>query len=31
MRMDIQIGGYDVDSVILDIGLNVNILKKKTL
>ena len=28
--MNIQIGDYEVDSVILDLGLDVNILTKKT-
>ena len=30
MRMNVQIGDYEVDSVILDLGLDVNILTKKT-
>ena len=30
MRMNIQIGDYEVDSVILDLGLDVNILTKQT-
>ena len=30
MRMNIQIGDYEVDSVILDLGSDVNILTKKT-
>ena len=30
MRMNVHIGSYDVDSVILDLGLDVNILTKKT-
>ena len=30
MRMNIQIGDYEVDSVILDFGSDVNILTKKT-
>ena len=30
MRMNIQIRFYEVDSVILDLGSNVNILTKKT-
>ena len=30
MRMNFQIGDYDVDSVIKDMGSNVNILTKKT-
>ena len=29
-RMNIQIGDYEVDSIILDLGSNVNILTKKT-
>ena len=29
MCMNIQIGDYEVDSVILDLGLDVNILTKK--
>ena len=29
MRMNVQIGDYDLDSVILDLGSNVKILKKK--
>ena len=28
--MNVQIGDYDVDSVILDIGSDVNILTKQT-
>ena len=28
--MNVQIGDYEVDSVILDLGLDVNILKKQT-
>ena len=28
--MNVQIGDYEVDSVILDLGSNVNILTKKT-
>ena len=30
MRMNVHIGDYDVDSVILDLGSDVNILTKKT-
>ena len=30
MRMNIQIGDYEVDSVILDLGSDVNILTKQT-
>ena len=30
MRMNIQIGDYEVDSFILDLGLDVNILTRKT-
>ena len=30
MRMNIQIGDYEVDSVILDLGSDVNIPKKQT-
>ena len=30
MPMNIQIGDYEVDSVILDLGLDVNILTKQT-
>ena len=30
MRMNIQIGDYEVESVILDLGSDVNILTKKT-
>ena len=30
MRRTAQIGDFDVDSVILDLGSNVNILTKKT-
>ena len=30
MRMNIQIGEYEVDSVILDLGSDVNILTKQT-
>ena len=30
MRMNIQIGDYEVDLVILDLGSDVNILTKKT-
>ena len=30
MRMNVQIGDYEVDSVILDLGLDVNILTNKT-
>ena len=30
MRMNVQIGDYEVDSVILDLGSDVNILTKKT-
>ena len=30
MCMNIQIGEYEVDSVILDLGSNVNILTKQT-
>ena len=30
MRMNIQIGDYEVDSSILDLGSDVNILTKKT-
>ena len=30
MKMNVQIGDYDVDSVILDLGSDVNILKNKT-
>ena len=30
MRMNVQIGDYDVYSVILDLGSDVNILTKKT-
>ena len=30
MRMNIQIGDYEVESVILDLGSDVNILMKKT-
>ena len=31
MRMNIHIGDYFVDSVILDLGSDVNILTKRTL
>ena len=31
MHMNIQIGDYEVDSVILDLGLDVNILIRQTL
>ena len=30
MRMNIQIGDYELDSVIMDLGSDVNILTKKT-
>ena len=30
MRMNIQIGDYEVDSIILDLGSDVNILTKQT-
>ena len=30
MSMNIQIGEYEVDSIILDLGLDVNILTKNT-
>ena len=30
MRMNIQIGDYEVDSVILDLGSNINILTRQT-
>ena len=30
MRMNIQIGDYEFDSIIRDLGLDVNILTKKT-
>ena len=30
MRMIVHIGDYDVDSIILDLGSDVNILTKKT-
>ena len=30
MRMNVQIGDYDVDSVTLDLGSDVNILTKQT-
>ena len=30
IRMNIQIGDYEVDSVILDLGSDVNIMTKKT-
>ena len=30
MRMNIQIRDYEVDSVIVDLGLDVNILTKQT-
>ena len=30
MRMNIQIGDYKVDSIIMDLGLDVNILTKET-
>ena len=30
MRMNVQIGDYEVDSVILDLGSDVNILTKQT-
>ena len=30
MRMNIQIGDYEVDSVILDLGSNANILTRQT-
>ena len=30
MHMNIQIGDYEVDSIILDLGSDVNILRKKT-
>ena len=30
MRMNIQIGDYEVDSIIMDLGSDVNILTKQT-
>ena len=30
MRMNVHIGDYDVDSIILELGLDVNMLIKKT-
>ena len=30
MRINIQIGDYEVDSIILDLGYDVNILTKHT-
>ena len=30
MRMNVQINGYDMDSIILDLGSYVNILMKQT-